>query len=412
MAKLIEYIGRSTASTTGNTKWGNVGIGLTSTGNGTVQAADTISTVRNAGLYSNLYIRITSNAATADGTYTFRKGVADAAMNCPLVAGYVGAVIDNTNTDAIASGDQISTKAVSGTGGTTVYSIRGVAFAETAQTSCLMGTFNWELGSNNDVTNYNRWTAIGTRNVAEQTSFKFRMQVAGILHHWCMGILGPITRTTDTFYGPTIDGVAGSVVVTVPNGASGAVEDGGGSDTVVNGTLVGRYQTRQGGVASGCGGLGLVNFQTTNNMTVTIASAGTDKVYAASASAFEPLNGLIEAVATETDVQAPAGVACFINKAQAYISANTIAGTGTINLRKNAGNAVTSISVPAGYTGWASDGSGSDAILATDALCWQVNAGAGGTSMALVFISANLFLGASAYFRRSLTQRIGSRMAA
>ena len=68
------------------------------------------------------------------------------------------------------------------------------------------------------------------------------------------------------------------------------------------------------------------------------------------------------------------------------VTANSITGNSTVNLRKNAGNAGPTLSIGANATGIFNDNTDTYTAAATDAMNYQIVTGSTGTSISLSFI--------------------------
>lgn len=395
MAKTQIYSGRVRTTNAAATNWRNTSIGQASVSTAGTAAKDAQQTVRATGTYSNLLFRLPSNSATSASTGSFIKDVTGPTaglQNISFTAGQVNEQEDVTNADVVAAGNIINFRFINGGGGSNTEGLAGMCFSATVNTSSEYGSFNIIASATAGNTTYYKICS-GANSATEDATLQLKMKSVGTFRYGCVGSLGANNHTAATSIGTRVNGITGSILVSIPNGVSGQVEDTTHSDPVPIDALVNNYTLTGTGAGGAGGGLLLYVFETTDfsQTSVVTTTSGGDPTFAAGAVAYLPLNGLLlSTITTESDCQTKSGVAMLVSLYQAFVSANGITpGNGTINLRKDAVNGAGSISVLASAFGaWIIDATNSDPLTVINEVDWQVTAGSGGTTMALSTVTS------------------------
>lgn len=392
MAKVPIYNGRTGAGTSfGVTNHRQLAIGQPSIGNAAPPQADTTSTCRVAGVYSNILARVNANTLNGDTHVKSWINSADGNQDLTIGTGLTGEFEETTHTDTLVAGDIVSiTTAIGGSSGSISLNISGACFSASAagKTDIFQGGFNnFALAG---TTKYSRLSGASPLAASETADIKIRTKLAGTMKFFCASI-NSNTFTGTTTFGTRVNGANGNLSVDLSGSVVGQIEDTTHSDVLVVDDLLNRYMTSSAGTGTVANGLIETTFETTTDTWwgFTGSVGASDTSYATSVTNYEPFNGQIQGTATEGNVQTKAGVAGTISMTQVYVSANGITADTTVRLRVNGANCANVMTINSGVTGIVSDSTHSDAVVATDELNWQVATGASGTTMAISWISYN-----------------------
>ncbi len=191
------------------------------------------------------------------------------------------------------------------------------------------------------------------------------------------------------------NGGNGNQTITIPAGQTGLFRDTTHTDAVAVSDLI------NGQVVVGAGGtltftfVG-VGFKSTLGAINDIGAQGTS---VASATFFSPIGFLSSA--TESAVQIVHGFPAALSRLGCLVTANTCAGTSTVNLRINGVNGNQVLSIGAGATGWFTDTTHTDQLGAADKLAYEVSPNTG--SLSIVFFALTEHATTVANFQASTT---------
>lgn len=346
--------------------------------------------VGSPGTYSNLYIRVTANSATATSTFVFRKNAATGSQTVSIGSGATGAFEDTTNTDTVVAGDLVNALFTPGVTGTSVtVSVAGIAFTATSNTvqrhCSSLGSNITGIASATFFPNYvtNR-TAIPVQ--TETALEKFKLKVAGTLKNAAVKCTAN-ARLNTTTVGVRLNGANATLVVSIAAGATGNFTDTTNSDAVVSGDLVGRYITIGAGTEAITLTLLSNDFITTDGSSQHIGTIDSITL-AQAATRYDSIEGLGLGATTESDAQQRAIVAGTLSQLEIYVQTNTITATSTFSSRVNGAAGNCSVSIAGSTTGWFEDTTHSDAVVSSDLINTKMVGGAGGTSMTLWYYAA------------------------
>ena len=331
-------------------------------------------TYRHAGVFSDIYYRILTNATTAASTVTFNVNGTNGNMTLSIGIGAVGEFVEaSPNTDTIASADLVVIEFVVGTGGAIVPVMCSVVFAPSTSSNTVtrLHNANIEMTSASST----RYTAIGSGSLDSTTESQkqFSVQVAGTLKNledYSLSI-----RATSTTARTRVGAGNGALTFAITGTAPLRFEDTTHSDTIAADDLI----NTQFITGTGSDTLSLreeIDFISTNGDTVFFATNGSavagTLAFTKNATRYVPLSDMETLVTTESTTQMKMRVGSgdgtvTFKLLRANITANsvTVGVNCTINLRANAGSLGNSISVAGGATGVLTDITHTDTISAT-----------------------------------------------
>lgn len=333
-------------------------------------------TIRTAGVYAGLYVRISANTLTGSCVVTFRKNGADGNQGFTITTGQVGQFHDTTNTDSVVATDTACVSAACAAGGTSISLIQfGFTFDATSNTVYTSGCGQSGFYTASATKNYVRWSSSALIQGTETGVLQLRSRIAGTIKNF-----GALTttnaRTTTTTVGNRLNGADGAGVVSVSAGVTGFSEDTTHTNAVVSGDLLNRYVL---------GGASTENFLT-NQFSEFESTAGEVQYMAAGAQTlsasttrYDHINGASVMTATEADTKRPLQFAGRITNGQIYVSANAASGGNSLlTLRKNGVDTAFVVTVSASGTGiFEFSGTPVD-FLATDEINWKWVTASGG----------------------------------
>lgn len=402
----ILYVGFLNAVVANVTRYGKIG-DLTAA-IGTTAEASTQYTFRVAGVFSNLYVRVTANANTATTTVRTRKNTANGAQSISIGSTTTGEFQDIVNTDTITAGDIFNYQSVTGaTGGTVTYSLISIVFAATTNTSknYISSTVSSPAASTTGwftISGNNAITPVTTTEADVQYKFK----TAGTLKNLFVNV-STNTRTTATVVGTRIGAVNGTLLVSYGSGVTGILEDTTHTDIISSGSLVDMRMTT--GTGTGTTSILLVGVElsTTNSLQHIINADTTGQTTNLSVTNYYPVGGNIvnSVTTTEATAQSKALTNLLASFLECRVSANTVTAASTLRLRKNTANANMSISVGSSATGYFEDATNSDGLVPTDLINYQLVTGGTGTSLTMGSVGMLIdgsYSPATAIFTKSL----------
>jgi hypothetical protein len=169
----------------------------------------------------------------------------------------------------------------------------------------------------------------------------------------------------------------GNMAVTIGSTLTGVFEDTTNSDTVASGDFW-NYQFDAGGVSFTCNVGHSAAYTTTASEVIGGGTVNTAKAFNA-ANQFTFILYDQTYNATESVVQGALGLDGLLSNMRLGVFSNAMAGTYTVNLRKNGANTNQSVSVAAGTTGAFEDTTHSDTFTATDLLNYMYSGGVSGS---------------------------------
>jgi hypothetical protein len=337
-------------------------------------------TIRAAGVYSKMWLRVLSNGVSAGTTVTFRVSGVDSSITFTVGAGSSGEFSDLSNTATVAATDEVSVKFAVGAGGTTFNpSVLTLVFTpdDAGTTYCPggPGTLNISGGSDSTTYYFNIASGFNSLNTTE-ANVQTKMRAGGTLKNFFMSV-ATNGRTTETTYRSRKNGGNGNLVIPV-----GVFEDTSNTDTFAVDDLF----ALSGTTSTGGGNIiaqGGVSLESTDRTMHVIGGALTSVVVSAGQTNYLSPGGQWAASATETGTQSQFNLATTASKLQVYVSANTVTANSTLKTRINGANGGQTATITDSTSGWFEDASGTDSIADGDEVNFVITTGGTGTSLTL-----------------------------
>jgi hypothetical protein len=330
---------------------------------------------------SKLEVIVSANTiATSPTTVRTRIATANGNMNISIAAGATGTFQDSSNTDTFnGTGQKFCFQIVTpGTSGSiSIYAISHVVDTPS-------GTTNFYVQRNgvfaaNNVTRFNPISGgalVETTEAITQT----KMKVAGTFKNFNMYIISNARVVTDTFRF-RVNNANSNPIITVTSGLTGFLEDASNTAVTAVDDFV-DFSSVWGadGNQLSFGFMGAITFVTTVDKTM-ITQSNINGPINIGLTRYTALQGDGGVTATEAFVQNTALVAGIYSNLSCYVSANTVTAASSYKFRKNGGNGNQSVTITASTTGFFTDASNTDTVVATDTVNTMITTGATGTSM-------------------------------
>jgi hypothetical protein len=340
-------------------------------------------TIRVAGTYSQMWVRVFSNGVSAATTVRFRVNAGNGNQTVSVNAGTTGEFIDASNSDAVIATDEVAVQFAVGAGGTTFNPcLVSFLFAADVNTYCPHGPGTMNISGGADSTTYYFTIAGGFNSLnTTEANVQTKMKSGGTLKNFFMSV-ATNGRSTDTIYRSRKNGADGNLIITVTAATTGFFEDTSNSDTYAADDLLALSGTTStgGGNVVAQGGVGT---ESTDGTMPLIGGALTSIVVNAATTNYLATSGHIATSTTEAETRGQINVATTASKLEIYLSANTVSADSTFRLRVNGADVNQSVTITASTTGWFEDASNSDVIASGDELAYSLVTGATGTSMTI-----------------------------
>jgi hypothetical protein len=295
-------------------------------------------------------------------------------------------VIDTTHTDSLSTTHTFDVEELLGTGGSVSnWSYCGMRYSANANSVLKYGATQYG-GSVALTSTSARYITFAGEVFFDSTEAnqKCLTRTAMTLQNMWIYVL-----TNTSTAGPTlvsrINGVSGNLTKGLGT-TTGALEDTTHTDTVASGDLL-NMMTSGGtspNIAFGAFISGLSTTNKQNSYANAVGSAATN--FNSATTYYWPFGGRMQNTTTEGgstnyDPRASAGISVTFSNVYCYVSADTLNGTKTITVRKNAGNANGTVQFGSSSgAGSQEDSTHTDSVVASDLLNWaDVNVGSSGT---------------------------------
>lgn len=346
--------------------------------NQTTESSSTV-TWRAGGYFSNMACDISSNDKGVS-TYNFRKNGADGNQTFTIGASATGHFEDLTRIDPVVAGDTVCLKEVVGAAGTVHGTAnRGAVFNSLAGAVTRMGPGVGSLTAASSTVFNAFGSSLSSGTVEANEQFKFKQPFT--LRNLGVRIVAN-ARTNNTVYGTRKNSLNGNLSTTVGAGATGYFEDTTNTDLVAANDVVGFYITTGTGTEAIQGFPTIEVYNENNYQPVFNTRNNAGRVVNAAVTNYTSPSGFLASnQATETVVSAQILLRITATNLQAYIIANTVTATSTVNFRINAANGSQTLSVGASATGFFEDTTNQDVFNKTDLIAYAMTTGATGTSL-------------------------------
>jgi len=332
--------------------------------------ADRQITIREAGVFSNLFFRVLTNTCSTTTVLTFRVNGAGSALTLNITSDATGEFEDITHTVSVSAGDEVCHQLVipteAGTN-TLTASLLAVVFTATSGTATVLSQPEALGYSQASTTRYMSLVAFnaGTTEAAAQWSVTQDFIGKNLFVY-----VSANARTTNTTIKTRKNTADGAVSVTYGNVETGIKEDTSNSDTLAlddeyclaittsTGTETITVQARALTVTSSSGAFPLIG----------TGMAGAYTVPGPTPAEYTHCGKLDAASGTEADAQLLSRITCSLKHLTVDVSANTLVLVGLdVISRIGGGNGNQAVSFSAAETGVKSDLVNTDALTAGSA---------------------------------------------
>lgn len=338
-------------------------------------------TMRAAGVFSNLLIKILTNNRTGASTLRLRKAAANANSVCSITAATTGTFEDTVNTDTVTAGDKWNYQLVVGAGGTTfTHGALSQLFAATTNTYWYQANNGGFAQTDASATENQTLAALQPGLVGGPTEANTQYKVkTTCTHKHLMASISANARTATTTVRSRKNTANGAMLVSIGSTATGVIEDTVNTDSLVSGDLVSLQVITGVGTQSITIDLLGSGIESTNSTTPIINAGGSASVTSGTTT-YAPLGGRMFTSTTESNNQTKIQYATTLSNLACHVSSNGLNSTGsTFRSRKGAANGAQSVSIGTSATGHFEDAVNSEALISTDLADFQLVAGTGGS---------------------------------
>jgi hypothetical protein len=344
---------------------------------------------REAGTVRRARVYVSTNTATA-GSVTLRKNTADTAVVVTLGALTTGWLEDITNSVAVADGDLLAWKIITGTGSTTMHSITA-EFEPTDATAMISnlgcaGPISFATAS---ATRYNPLAGRASSNLPSTEAFAaMPSPLTGTLRNLHAHVSAN-SRTTTTTIRTRVAGANGNQTLSIGSTATGLFEDTTNSDSVTQGQLIGLQLVTSTGTQTITIETTGITFENTGRQAYQTSYNQGVANTTASITRYLQIGGDLGTTfghSTEANAQTKANAGAF-KRLGVYVSANARTTTTTVTTRKNGANQAITVSIGSTATGLFEDTTNSFTTAADDLVNHAISFGTGAQSITVNFVS-------------------------
>lgn len=379
MASVIQQSGLSSVISYGDNSTQFTALGGTLV-NHTIEARSQATFNTAGGTFSNGGVYVVANDVTLASTVRLRVNAVNANPNISITASTTGLFTDFTNTSTISATDKVCWSVV-------IPSVAGAHAVDISTIFCQFAsatnTYQKFISGSRNSPTYGD-TAVNYCNLGDEFNFgtteatvqnKFR-SVGTISNGLCF--LATNTRTTDMTIKSRINGVDGTIAVTITASTTGLFQDTTHSDTIAVGDLV--NMSIQGVAGSGSGVFTLLGmeYSTTTGKSELFANSNVARTYNASTTYFFPTTGsaLTSALGTtEAQLQCKAGFASTVSNLKINVTANLAATDDTFDFRINGVSSALTVPVTALTTGLFEDTTHTASVIINDLINYRLVVG-------------------------------------
>lgn len=346
------------------------------------------SIARDTYTLSELFVRVITNGINGTTTVRTRKNGGNGNQSVSIPATDTGTFRDTVNTDALTNGNLFNYQVVTaGSVSAIVLTIISCLLSTASNTTPIIGQTNSSetSGAANKYLPLMGGMETSQMEITE-ADVKYTFRVTATLSN--LRISAENYHLNATTIRTRINGINGSLSVSVPTDTTGRYEDAGNSDNISIGDTVNIQEARGTGT-------GPTPYLTIHNLGIKSNAAGRQTACATSngvvfdldqdwnVTLYYPLEGTTrEQTSTELNVQCLTRMA--FNAGNFFVNApvNTTNGTRIVNTRINGGDGSLSVSIGPAASGVFEDLVNSDALIATD--LYNFKSGPGGSSGSIV----------------------------
>ena len=334
------------------------------------------------GVFSKLYIRIIASTTSADSTVVLRKNGVDQLLKITIGAGYVGPLEDTVNEIAIADGDNVCLKTVSGGTGTMTFSIMSVLFKPDDGSTVTKEIAMGRAATTSATTQFVQITGDRSGSSAVEANMESRMKAPGIYKNASLFVTAN-AKTTDTVVTFRKNRTDTAITWTIVAGFTGRKEDTTNPITVaaedeVDWKII--YATDTANITIENFG---IDFEGTNRIHFPVAGAAgaaSDITQDFGTTNYYVVGGAMREVTVESEQKLKTRLRFTYFGLTLHAQVNTVNGPTTIKFRKNGSDGNQRITIPASTAGWQSDAINLDPVDDIDEIDIEVTtAGTSGT---------------------------------
>lgn len=339
--------------------------------------------IRTAGTFSDLWVLVTANGTSATSTLSFRKNNSNGSQLIAIGMGTTGEFNDSTNVDSVTAGDIVNLQLVIAAGASGLNPRSSNSLFEPAS-GCTAITSATEIGGVSTANGTFYFPLGGRANATGSTeaSVQYKSYASATIKN--LGIIVTTNgRGTNSTVGVRQNGASVSPAITVAAGTTGLMENTSDTLSVVSDDLLTFHVTLGTGGGTLANNFIKVEWETSGTLTqpVIVSHTGIAFSPAAGATNYIPLGGYIVGNTTESNVATDVLVASTLSHLQCYLASNGVTSASTLRTRVNAADGGQTVTITASTTGFFEDTTGSDSVVATDEVNYQLICGAGGTTL-------------------------------
>jgi hypothetical protein len=352
---------------------------LTASQSSILPAANTKTPIRDAGVFSNLYVYVPTNTVAATTTITLQKSEVNTAVTVSYTSTQTGIKEDAANSDTFATTDEANYAVVVATDPAGVRNITigmiAIQFAPTAAADCItflgQNTANGVATASISVYLVANGQQISTANT--EADLKYRVR-ASFLVSDLYSAVNANTRTTDTVIKTRKNGADGGGVLTYTSTQTGVKEDTVNTDSLAAGDDFNYLIT----TSTGTGTTTITTISTswinTSSLFPMLSGRSGGMAQAFNITNYFRVSGsLIDPQTTETKAEVSANFNMTVSELGAYVSANTIATSATVvTFRDNNADSALTVSYAAAQTGLKNDSTNTVIVTAGDEMTYKI----------------------------------------
>ena len=321
--------------------------------------------VRDACVFSNMWVYISVNAASVTSTLTFRVNAADqTALQISITTDATGVFTDDVGSVSVADGDEVNWSLdIPAETGTNNMALNGISVQvePTDSSVCFSWLKNIPVTTNISSASTTEYITPHGRTAFSATEANTQFEFSDDFTSSNFFLLITINaRTTTTTFRTRKDGANGGQSIAVVAAATGFFEDTTNSDTLVDGSLFDySYTTDTGADNLNLRNIGSIIYGASGEAYFTLGggSATLTVNVLPSTTLYNSIGGTItDATATEAIAEARIPFNCTVkNFAVRAISNSNGSGACTVTIRKNGADTGVTVSFGTAVTGWLYD---------------------------------------------------------
>ena len=333
--------------------------------------------IREAGVFSNLFVCVPTNSATITSVITLQKSQVNTAVTVSYTAGQTGIKEDNSNSVTFAATDEANYEVVvpSEAGFKALnISVMSMQFTPTNDSQCItiLSTAGSHAFTTASGTRWSHLSGPGETSTTAQNRTKYRIRGTFTARNFYTYVSAN-ARTTDTVYSTQKNGAAGAQSVTYTSTQTGVKEDTTNTDSLAAGDDYQYAVTTLAGTQSITTRIISVHLVSTAGQWIMECSriAGT---IAFGSTRYEGVNGALQSnVSAEANVQVYPRFTFTAKELGSFLETNSIDGDTVITLRDNTGDSALTFIYTTTQTGLKIDTSNTATITSgTDEINYSI----------------------------------------